>query len=122
MNKKILIVEDANDIAQAFKKQLDLQGGYDVEIAVGGKQGLEMMAGTQYDLILLDLIMPEIDGIEVLRRLKEDPAQYKKAPVIVLTNVTNEETKSEVEAFGISKFIVKTDTDIDVVVNDFFKS
>ena len=122
MNKKILIIEDAKDIANAFKKQLELQGGYDIEIAVGGKQGLEMMSQSQFDLILLDLVMPEVDGIEVLKTVKNEPEKYKKAPIMVLTNVTAEDTKKEVESLGIVRFVVKTDADVDEIVEEFFKS
>ncbi len=120
MNKKILIIDDANDIAEAFKKQLDLSGGYDTDIANGGKQGLEMISGNSYDLVLLDLVMPEVDGIEVLSSLKKSPETYQNVPVIVLTNVTSADTRKEVEDLGVAGFIVKTDTDIDVVIGEFF--
>lgn len=121
MNKRILIVEDETDIATWFKKQLDMRGGFDVDLADGGRKALEMMSQTQYDLIFLDLVMPEFDGIEVLKELKTSPEKYKAAPIMALTNVTTEDTKKEVEDLGIVKFIVKTDADIDVVVDEFFK-
>jgi len=121
MSKKILIVEDELDIANWFKKQLDLKGGYDVDLAEGGQQALDKIAKTQYDLIFLDLVMPEVDGTEVLKAIKTEPDKYKKAPIMALTNVTNDDTKKEVEKYGVKKFIVKTDADIDAVVDEFFK-
>ena len=122
MNKKILIIEDDRDIRNAFKKQLDLLGGYDTDLAEGGEEGLEKMAETQYDLVLLDLVMPGFDGIELLQALKDNQDKYKKAPVIAVTNVTAVDTKQEAEKLGIVKYVVKTDTDIDVVIDEFFNS
>lgn len=122
MNKRILIIEDESDIANVFKKQLDLKGGFDVDIAEGGREGLSLMKENQYDLVFLDLVMPEVDGIAVLTEIKEKEEEYKKAPIMALTNVTAEDTRSEVEGFGIVRFIVKTDTDIEEVVDEFFST
>lgn len=120
MEKKILIVEDELEIANWFKKQLELKGGFSVDIADGGKKALAMISETQYDLIFLDLVMPEVDGTEVLTTIKNEPEKYKKAPIMALTNVTAEDTKKEVEGLGIIKFIIKTDVDIESVVDEFF--
>ena len=120
MSKNILIIDDARDIAQAFKKQLDLTGSYEVDTASGGSEGLEKIAAGNFDLVLLDLVMPDIDGIEVLTTIKSDPKKYKDVPVIVSTNVTAEDTRKEIEALGAAGFVVKTDVDIDSVVDGFF--
>jgi DNA-binding response OmpR family regulator len=121
MGKKVLIVEDEEGIANAFKKQLELIGGFEVEIAPGGNQALGFLAKTQVDVILLDLVMPEVDGVSVLSALKEDQEscanKYNQAPVIILTNVTSEETKSETQKFGIKDYIVKTDVQPDVLID-----
>lgn len=120
MNRRILIIEDDPDIANVFRKQLELKGGYDVELAEGGQRGLEVMTQSSYDLVFMDLVMPEVDGVEVLSAVKDDPAKYNHPKIMALTNVTSEETKKEVEELGAIKFIVKTDTDIDVIVDEFF--
>lgn len=120
MNRRILIIEDEPDIANVFRKQLELKGGYDVELAQGGQQGLELMMQNPYDLIFMDLVMPEFDGIEVLKAVQADPAKYNSPKIMTLTNVTSEETKKEAEELGALKFIVKTDTDIDVIVDEYF--
>jgi len=115
MSKKILIVEDEKDIASAFKKQLSLIAKYEVEIADGGQKALDMLKESQYDLILLDLAMPHVDGISVLQYLKDDKEkkdqEYHHAPVIILTNVTSDETQEEVNEFEIADYIVKSDVD-----------
>jgi len=93
MNKRILIVDDVKDILEAFRKQLDLTGLYDVEVAIGGKQALEMMAAAKYDLVILDLVMPDLDGIEVLKAVRSQPETYGEAPIIVSSNLTNKDTQ-----------------------------
>ncbi len=112
MSKKILLVEDEKDISSAFKKQLSLIGGYEVDIANGGKEALEKLSKNKYGLVLLDLAMPHIDGITVLERLKIDSEKkepnYCNPPIIILTNVTSEETQKELEEFEIKDYIIKS--------------
>ncbi|MBD3329410.1 response regulator [Candidatus Dojkabacteria bacterium] len=114
---KILIVEDESGIAQAFRKQLTLIGGFEVEIAGGGKEALEKLANKGvYDLVLLDLVMPEVDGLAVLRELGADKGKYGEVPVIILTNVTSDVTMQEALKLGAKEYIVKTDVDPDALI------
>ena len=88
MNKKILIVEDDEALLKIL--QLLLENSYDLILAMNGKQGLEMATSQRPDLILMDVMMPEIDGLEVLRRLKDDP-KMATIPVILLTAKVGDE-------------------------------
>ena len=106
MNKKILLVEDEASIADVFKDQLTF-GGFDVEIATGGVQALEMLKANKYDVMLLDLVMPEVDGLAVLQTMKDKPEEYSKIPTIVLTNVTSDDVKKEVEAYNLQGYVLK---------------
>ncbi len=106
MNKKILLVEDEASIADVFKDQLAL-GGFDVEIASGGAQALEMLKANKYDLILLDLVMPDIDGLAVLQAIKEKPEEYHSIPTIALTNVTSDDIRKEVEPYNLKAYLNK---------------
>ena len=106
MNKKILLVEDEASIADVFKDQLTF-GGFDVEIATGGVQALEMLKANKYDVMLLDLVMPEVDGLAVLQTMKEKSEEYPKVPTIVLTNVTSDDVKKEVEAYNLQGYVLK---------------
>lgn len=106
INKKILLVEDEASIADVFKDQLTL-GGFDVEIALGGAQALEMLKANKYDLMLLDLVMPEVDGLAVLQSIKDKPEDYPKIPTIALTNVTSDDVKKEVEAHNLKGYLQK---------------
>jgi CheY-like chemotaxis protein len=80
---RILLVED-NELNRDMLSRRLVRRGYEVEIAVDGVQGLRMAAAVSPDLILLDLSLPEMDGWEVLRQLKQD-AGMKKIPVVALT-------------------------------------
>lgn len=88
MNRKILIVEDDEALLKILR--LLLENSYDVTLAMNGKQGLELATSQRPDLILMDVMMPEMDGLEVLRRLKEDP-EMARIPVILLTAKVGDE-------------------------------
>ena len=78
--KKILIVEDSQEIARFIELELKYEG-YEVLISHRGRQGLEMAIDKDIDLIILDLMLPELSGLEILRRLRKE----KNIPVILLT-------------------------------------
>jgi two-component system, cell cycle response regulator DivK len=80
---RILIVED-NELNRDMLSRRLQRAGYGVELAIDGKQGLQMAGASFPDLILMDLRLPEMDGWEVLRRLKQDP-KMRSIPVLALT-------------------------------------
>ena len=80
---RILLVED-NELNRDMLSRRLVRRGYQVEIAVDGREGLTMAGASSPDLILLDLSLPEMDGWEVLRQLKQDP-KMKLIPVVALT-------------------------------------
>src|SRR5580700_4424568 len=80
---KILYVEDNDDNVYMLKNRLS-RAGFTVVVATNGAQGIAMAASEQPDLILMDLTLPDIDGEEVTRRIRADPAT-KRIPVIALT-------------------------------------
>lgn len=81
MKKRILVVEDETQIARVLKLELEYEG-YEVELAYNGRSGLERALSDEFDLILLDVMLPELNGMEVLRRLRKT---YSALPVILLT-------------------------------------
>ena len=81
--RRILIIEDEADMAYAICLQLEA-AGYTVELAGNGKEGLEKARRTKPDVILLDIMLPTMDGFKVCRMLKFDE-RYKNIPVIMLT-------------------------------------
>jgi DNA-binding response OmpR family regulator len=119
--KKILIVEDEKPMARALELKLT-NAGYEVTTASDGKCGLDCLGKEDVDLILLDLIMPNLDGFGVLEALK---AQGNKTPVIVLSNLSQEEDEARATALGAKGFFIKSNTPIaDIVaqVKGFFGS
>lgn len=109
----ILVAEDEPAIAKALELKLT-HAGYEVTLAPDGAAALELMKKGSFDMLLLDLIMPKTDGFGVLEALKE---KKSKVPVIVLTNLGQEEDLKRVKALGASDYFVKADTPIADVVS-----
>jgi len=104
--KKILIVEDDNFVAEVYSTKL-LEMGHSVRIAQNGKEGLEMIGEEKPDLILLDIIMPVMGGIEMLEELRKRD-EMKKIPVILLTNVGEKESIQKVRSLGVQDYLIKS--------------
>src|SRR3989339_592273 len=112
--KKILLVDDEPDFVELIKKRLELNG-YEVASAVNGKEALEMITGRhvglpllkneRFDAVLLDILMPEMDGLNALKAIRR---HNKNLPVFMLTAHSDEEQFQEANRLGASGFIVKT--------------
>src|SRR3989344_2171943 len=86
---KVLVVEDEEILLTGLKEELE-SGGYTVQGASDGVEGLEQTKSFKPDLILLDLLMPKMDGMEMLQKLKADSAT-RDVPVVILTNLSDYE-------------------------------
>ncbi len=102
---KVLLIEDHKFLSELYAKNLKRRD-YDVEIAKDGEDGLEKVKSFKPDVILLDIIMPDISGIEVLKELKSN-SKYKKIPVIVLTAVCETDKIRECLGIGALGYIIK---------------
>lgn len=89
MPYNILVVEDDKFLRELISQKL-VKEGYNISQAVDGEEGLKKIKEEKPDLVLLDLILPGIDGFEVLARAKEDP-EVIKIPVIILSNLGQKE-------------------------------
>ncbi|MDJ0792407.1 MAG: response regulator [Acidimicrobiia bacterium] len=105
MSERILVVDDDPDILQFVRLNLELDG-FQVDLAGGGKEALERAADSPPDLMLLDVMMPEIDGLTVLRRLRSDPGT-SSIPVIVLTARSLAEDRVKGLDLGADDYITK---------------
>ncbi len=105
MPKKILIVEDDKFLRELIVRKLANEG-YEVVEAVDGEQGVQKVKETKPDLVLLDLILPGIDGFEVLARKKEDPF-VASIPVIVLSNLGQKEDVDRGLELGATDYLIK---------------
>jgi len=94
MRKKILIIDDDKMMCDLITEFLGERGGYEVSSATNGKDGLRTAIKLQPHLIILDIMMPGIDGLEVLKKLKKDEKTVK-IPVVMLTGVSDSSIKHE---------------------------
>ncbi|MBL7072735.1 MAG: response regulator [Candidatus Omnitrophica bacterium] len=102
---KILIVDDNPDLIAVLKVRLE-SFGYEVVVAEDGVKCLEKASSGKPDLILLDVLMPEMDGFQALKKLKEDDLM-KTIPVIMLTAKDKLDDVAKANALGAADFIVK---------------
>ncbi len=107
--KKILIVEDERIVRNLVKKKLVAEG-YEVELAVDGKDGLEKIEEADPDLVLLDILMPRMNGIEFLEEIRKIE-KFKKLPVIIVSNSGQPVEIDKARKLGVEEWIVKTEFD-----------
>lgn len=113
--KVVLLIEDDVLISDILARKLT-QSGMRVMQALSGPQAFEFLtAGKIPGVILLDLILPGIDGFEILRRLKKDPA-LSKIPVIVLSNQSEPTQMAKALELGAVEYLIKVDVPLEVVV------
>jgi DNA-binding response OmpR family regulator len=105
MVKRILVVDDDENILSLERTILE-QKGFDVTTAAGGAEALQLLGERTFDLVLLDVMMPEIDGFTVCRRIKEDP-KTRELPVIFLTAKGGGEALAEGFESGAVMYINK---------------
>lgn len=105
--KTILMIEDDRFIGEMYVRSLR-QAGYDVEWAIDGRDGLVMATNKTYDLVLLDIMLPELRGQEILHEIKKNPVA-KHSHVAVMTNFDqDEETRQEIER-NVDAYFVKAE-------------
>ena len=103
--KTILLIEDNNEILENFTEYLEIEG-YRILAARSGKQGIELAVKFIPDLIICDVLMPEMDGYEVLHSLLETSATYQ-VPFIFSTSMSEKVDRSEALSLGADDYIIK---------------
>lgn len=104
--KKVLIVEDDNFVAEVYSTKL-LEMGHEVIITQNGEEGLNVLKENLPDLILLDIIMPVMGGIEMLEEIKKKE-EWKKIPVILLTNIGEKDSIQKAQNLGVQDYLIKS--------------
>ena len=105
MSIHVLLVEDEEDIRTMYAEQLTL-AGYDVTTAIDGLDAIGKVSTNQPDIVLLDIILPEIDGLEVLRRIKSD-SKTQHIPVVMLSNLSQGAQQEQCRQLGANAFYIK---------------
>lgn len=105
MSKIIMTADDSASVRQMVRFTLD-QAGYDIVEAEDGRDALDKLKSTKVDMLLTDLNMPNMDGIELIRETRTDP-QYKFMPIVMLTTESQDSKKQEGKKAGATGWIVK---------------
>ena len=119
MAKKILVIEDDKFLRELIVRKL-LKSDYDVYEAADGEEGLKKIKEERPDLVLLDLVLPSIDGFDVLARIKED-SNIKSIPVIILSNLGQREDLEKALKLGAADYLVKANFTPGEIINKINK-
>lgn len=111
---KVLVVEDDKFLCKAYKLKLEKEG-FEVTLAEDGEEALKALGESKPDAILLDLVMPKMDGFATLVEIKKKD-EWKKIPVIVASNLGQKEDRDRAEEAGADDFVVKSDMALEKLV------
>lgn len=106
MGKKILLIEDDPFLLEIYSKKLE-EAGYVVEVATDGENGLNRIVELHPNLVLLDIILPKLAGLDVLARIKQDKS-LEKIPVVILSNLGMDEEIKRAMALGADAYLIKS--------------
>jgi DNA-binding response OmpR family regulator len=116
--KTILLVEDEAEIRLIYAEIL-VDAGYKVIQAANGTIAKEKIQNEPWDALLLDVILPDMDGMEILRELsQENPAAIQKGPIIILTNLKSDNVTKDAYELGAAGFIVKSEVTPDQIIQE----
>lgn len=119
LGKKVLIVEDEHDLRELYMDILK-EAGYEVDGAADGGEGLEKIKNNEWNLLLLDIMLPGKDGLKILKDISETPG-LKKGHIVVLTNLNGENIIQEAFNLGADGYLIKSDNTPDKVLEEVGK-
>ena len=107
MAKKILLVEDEPFVRDLYHTVLT-RAGYELDEAADGQEAIDkLFGGTTYDLVLLDIMLPKVTGMEILKKMREENAPTRDTPVYLLTNLGDENIVKEAYRLGANGYLLK---------------
>ncbi|MEI6532831.1 MAG: response regulator [Candidatus Roizmanbacteria bacterium] len=112
--KKILVVEDDKFLGSAYKVSL-LKAGFEVKLAINGVDALKILNSFMPDLIILDIVMPIMDGFTTLKEIKSNDT-FKSIPVIIASNLGQKEDIDKGKELGAVGYIIKSDIRLETIV------
>ena len=115
MKKKILLIEDEDYIRAIYKEEIE-SSGFSVDAFPTGQQGLDAFHKNLYDIVLLDIILPDINGLHILKEIKKDNVK-KNIPVLLLTNLDQDIVVKQGLEFGAAAYLEKVANTPDTVVD-----
>jgi|AntAceMinimDraft_8_1070364.scaffolds.fasta_scaffold142416_1 CheY-like chemotaxis protein len=108
--KKILIAEDDEMLVEIYRKKFG-NGEYDLTVTTDGRETIDKIKKIKPDIVLLDLVMPELDGFKVIELAKKNP-ETKDVRIIVTSNLGQESEKAKAIKLGAAEFLIKADYDL----------
>ncbi|MDD5147216.1 MAG: response regulator [Candidatus Daviesbacteria bacterium] len=115
--KKILLVEDDQFLREFYQELLQAEG-YFIDVAADGEVGLSKIQSNEYNLILLDIMLPKKDGVQILRDLKLKPAKSSNLTVVILTNLGQDSVVKECFDLGAAGYLIKSALNPDQVLTE----
>jgi len=116
---QILVVEDDQFLISAYRIKLQ-KVGFEITVATDGVEALEKIKSQNFDLVILDLIIPKIDGFGVLTEIRSQE-KYKSLPILVASNLGQMEDINRAIKLGANDFVVKSDTSLDALIEKIKK-
>ncbi len=113
--KRILIIEDEAPMLRALFQKFN-RAGFQAITARNGEDGLRVALKEQPDLVLLDIIMPKMDGLSVAKKIRQDK-WGSSVPIVILTNLSDPDQVAKAAKFEVYDFLVKTDWRLDDIIN-----
>ncbi len=116
---KILVVEDEQMLAEMYKDKFEKEG-FEIVLARDGKIGMEIMKKEKPALVLLDILLPNENGIDFLKKMIKDP-EISSIPIIVFSNFDDPETKKETLSLGAKEYLIKSNHNPNEIVKQIKK-
>lgn len=112
--KKILIIED-DEFLQGLEATKIKNSGYEVITAINGEDGMKRISDSKVDLVLLDLLLPNYDGFQILKKIREGELN-KNIPVIVFSNLSEKSDIDKANGLGATRFMIKSNFSLEELV------
>mgnify|MGYP001187613529 CR=1 FL=1 len=104
--KKVCVVDDEENIREIYKTELTVCG-YDVVTAIDGEDGLKIVREQKPDIVLVDIMMPRMDGVELIREIRKDET-LRKTPIVVISNVEDRDIVKKTGDFDVQFYLTKS--------------
>lgn len=114
--KKILLIEDEELLAKMYQDKFE-RAGFKIFLSRTAEEGIEVAKKERPDLVVLDIILPNNDGLYFLRKIRQEKSEIKDIPVIAFSNYDNPETRREAYALGVNEYIIKANHDPEEIVS-----
>lgn len=115
VKKRILVVEDEKPLRDLYVQVL-VDEGYDVDQAIDGEEALALLSHGGYDLVLLDIVLPKMDGVAILKKLRESPPTKPNRAIVVLSNLGQDDVIATSISLGVRGYMIKSDYTPDQVI------